>query len=224
MTFNSTGLRVDPIPFGMAVRCIVAMHYLRRRPPVSFAFGLFDKGMDLRGVVTLGTPPSRQMMTGACPSEPSAVIELNRLWVCDSMGRNTESWFVSRVLGAMPPRIVLSYADTARGHVGIIYRACNFFYAGWTDMERKTPRLDYVPATRSSTDLFGTTQSVPHSRDAFRGGFVERVRREPKVKYWTTTGSPKHRRDLRRLCAWPVLSWKDCPPPSVAISQEMCAV
>ena len=153
-------------------------------------------------MVTFGTPASRHLQVSACPTDPAAVTELNRLWVHDSEPANSESWFVSRALRKLPPRIVVSYADTAYGHQGYIYRALNFRYAGWTDMDRKTPRFDYVPL------------SGGHSRDAFRGGTTgERVRRKPKVRYWTVTGNRSERRALASKCAWPSLDWRELPPP-----------
>lgn len=195
-------MNVQAISKCEAIRLVVAHHYMHRRPPVSFAFGLIVDGKTL-GVITFGTPASRHMLVGACPSEPESVIELNRLWCCDSLPRNTESWFVSRALALLPARIVLSYADTAEGHMGHVYRAANFFYAGWTDMERKTARFDYV------------TPGM-HTRDAFRKGerrFTDKVRRKPKVRYWIVTGSRRDKRRLRRLCQWPEMDWKAVPPP-----------
>src|SRR3990170_1956216 len=175
---------------------------MHRKPVVSYALGLFD-GDGLVGVCTLGTPASRHLQMGACPSDPSKVIELNRLWVHDRMPKNTESWFVSRALKQLPPMIVVSYADTVQGHMGHMYRACNFRYAGWTDMERRTPRYDYVPEKEGA-----------HTRDAFRNGYARKVRRRPKVKYWTVTGNRSEQRSLTELSGWPSLDWKTLPPPT----------
>jgi hypothetical protein len=190
-------LAVQEIFAKEAQEIVVKHHYLHRRTNVSYAFGLFFEGR-LVGVCTFGCPPSRHLQMGACPSNPSLVIELNRLWVSDEMGRNSESWFISRALKMLPPRIVVSYADTKFGHIGYMYRASNFNYAGWTDMERKTPRYDYIAPGK-------------HTRDAFRNGKgakSKKVRRKPKHKYWTTTGNRKERRELANLCGWPRLSWK----------------
>lgn len=195
-------LSVAPIAAKTAAKVVIEHHYLHRRPSISYAYGLLSGG-DLVGVVTFGTPPSRHMQISACPTNPSDAIELNRLWVDDSQPRNTESWFVSRALKLVPPHIVVSYADTAHGHSGIVYRALNFRYAGWTDMDRKTPRFDYVPIEEGR-----------HSREAFRSGYKERRRRLPKVKYWTTTGTPTDRRVLAQRCGWPSLDWQEMPPPS----------
>jgi hypothetical protein len=194
-------LTVTPIAASVATEVVVARHYLHRRPPISYAFGLL-RGLDVLGVVSYGVPASRHLQIGACPSDPALVLELNRLWVDDELGTNTESWLVARTLHLLPPRIVVSYADPLAGHVGIIYRALNFRYAGWTDMDRKTPRFDYLPADPST-----------HTRDAFRNGYIAKRRRVAKVKYWITTGTPAERRRLAKLCGWPSLSWQEQPPP-----------
>lgn len=192
-------MNVELIQSRIAQEEVVKNHYLHRKTNIQHAFGLFDGGA-LVGVITFGTPASRHLQISACPSNPSLVIELNRLWVDDAMPRNTESWFIARALALLPPLIVVSYADTAHNHQGFVYRAANFNYAGWTDMERKTPRFDYVPTNGK------------HSRDAFRSKSFTRVRRRPKVKYWVVTGNARERRKLLKICGWPKLSWKELPP------------
>ena len=196
-----------------AAQLVVAKHYLHRRPPIIHAFGLYVHGR-LLGVVTYGTPASRHLQMGACPSDPSKVIELNRLWLDDALPTNSESWFVSRTLRMLPSRIVVSYADPLWGHFGYIYRALNFRYAGWTDMDRKTPRYDYIP-----------TDPTKHTRDAFRdgpglSGVAYRRRRVAKVKYWITTGTPAERRALVKLCGWPSMDWHISPPPAPSLVEE----
>lgn len=193
-------LAVRPMPSKDARELAEKRHYMHRKPQVSYAFGLYRDEAPI-GVVTFGTPASRHVQLSVCPSDPALVVELNRLWVADDMPTNTESWFVARALRALPPRLVVSYADTAFGHMGYVYRALNFRYAGWTDMERRTPRYDYVPV------------SGGHTRDAFRNGVKEKVRRKPKVKYWIPTGDRRDRRDLLGLCGWPSYDWRVLPPP-----------
>jgi hypothetical protein len=195
------GMRVERIESKLAARLVVDHHYLHRKPPISHAYGLYWRGK-IVGVVTYGTPASRHLQMSACPSDPSNVIELNRLWVHDKMPKNTESWFVSRTLSDLPAKIVVSYADTREQHYGYIYRALNFHYAGWTDMERKTPRYDYIPH-----------DPTQHTREAFRGGYSHRVRRKPKVKYWITTGNKSERRRLAKVSGWPIHDWHILPPP-----------
>lgn len=201
-TSERPAVEVVPIPSPEARAIVETEHYLHRKPMVSWAFAL-KEGDKILGVVTFGTPASRHLQMGACPSDPSLVTELNRLWVHDQMPKNTASWFVSRALRQLPSRIVVSYADTTWGHMGYVYRALNFRYAGWTDMERKTARYDYLPA-----------DPKVHTRDAFRHGYERKVRRKPKVKYWTVTGDRQERRTLAAACGWPSLDWRQIPPPT----------
>jgi len=201
-------LAVAPIAKRVAQDMVVANHYLHRRTGISYCYGLFDDE-ELVGVVTFGCPPSRHLQVSACKSDPSLVVELNRLWVDDRMPRNTESWFIARALRLMPPLIVVSYADTKFDHFGHMYRAANFFYAGYTDMERKTPRYDYIPWVEGK-----------HTRDAFRNGYAKRVRRLPKAKYWTVTGNRRDRKRLRALVTWPRLDWREVPTPGEITADE----
>jgi hypothetical protein len=203
------GLKVATLDSKIAAQLVVAQHYLHRRPSISFAYGLHAPGRGTVGVVTYGVPASRHLQKSACPTQPDLVVELNRLWVHDDMPKNTESWFVSRTLKMLPPLIVVSYADPLWGHIGYIYRALSFHYAGWTDMERKTPRFDYLPADPRT-----------HTRDAFRNGYVAKRRRVAKVKYWTATGTKSDKRRLTALAGWPMRDWHLMPPPVPELAVE----
>lgn len=188
---------VNEISTRDAVDYVVLHHYLHRRPPVSYSFGLFVNGV-VKGVITYGVPASRHLQKSACMTNPDKVIELNRLFASDELPRNTESWFISQTLKKLPPLIVVSYADTKQNHVGYVYRAAGWNYNGYTDMDRKTPRFDYTVPNK-------------HSRAAFRKNNtaeVIKVRRVPKYRYWTTTGNRRDRRQLSRMCTWACLDWK----------------
>ena len=191
-------LTVERIEFSLAAQTVIAHHYLHRRPPISHAFGLMH-GERLVGVLTFGSPASRHLQISASRNNPNLVMELNRLWLLDGLPKNTASWFVARAMKELPARIVVSYADTAHGHDGTVYRAMSWNYAGWTDMDQKKPRVDYIPLNGG------------HSRDAQRRGPCIRVPRAPKHRYWTTTGTPAERRFLAQTCTWPTLDWDSTP-------------
>lgn len=108
---------------------ILGIHYAKRWPSISYAYGLFDEE-ELVGVVTYGTPPSAPLKRGiAGDGFRHQVIELNRL--CLKYNRKNEA---SRLVGAslkfLPESIVVSFADTEQGHKGYVYQACNFLYCG----------------------------------------------------------------------------------------------
>ena len=174
-----------------ALQHILSDHYLQRKPPMQDTFE-WRRGERVLAVVTFGVPASRHMQIGACPDNPDLVVELNRLWIADDQPHGTASWLLAQCLSEMPPRIVLSYADTAAGHDGTVYRATNFHYAGWTDMDRKG-----------------------------KGAKSRKVRRKPKARYWTVTGNKRERASLRSACKWPVMCWKAEPVPRVHVQRKV---
>jgi len=99
---------VSSIPTALAAEIVIERHYLHRRPPISYAYGLRRGFGEPVAVVTYGIPASRQAQMSVCPTDPDLAIELNRLWIDDNEPRNTASWFVSRSLKLLPPRIVFS--------------------------------------------------------------------------------------------------------------------
>ena len=181
----ATELRIAPIPAKEVEPWLLARHYAKRMCSISYAFGAY-RGTVLVGVVTYGTPASPHLCRGVCGDQwTDKVLELNRL--CCETTRNVASTLVGRSLRLLPkPSVVVSYADTAQGHVGYIYQATNFIYTGQTDSDRKTPRGDRITG-------------VGHSRHDGRmnDGTVDKtigiVRRLPKHRYVFPCGTAKQR-------------------------------
>lgn len=86
---------------------------------------------DLKGVVCYGTPSSAPLRRGLAGVEnASNVVELTRLWVCDSVPRNGESFLIGRTVGKAGKEIVVSFAEIQQGYLGIVYQATNWIYTG----------------------------------------------------------------------------------------------
>lgn len=121
---------VRPIDRNDCAPFILGIHYAKRWPSVSYAFGLF-RGGELVGCVTYGTPPSSPLREGVAGKHNAArVLELNRLVLRDNL-KNEASILVGRSLRALPRgRFVVSFADTEQNHKGFVYQACNFRYFG----------------------------------------------------------------------------------------------
>ena len=120
---------VSPISNKEAEPWLLVRHYAKRKCPISYAFGAFTNN-ELIGIVTFGTPASSTLRQGIAGKEwMESVLELNRL--CCVSEKNTASTLVGRALRLLPkPSIIVSYADTAQGHVGYVYQATNFIYTG----------------------------------------------------------------------------------------------
>jgi len=121
---------VRVIPRELTKDFILNIHYAHRMPSISYSFGLYENE-ELVGVCTYGKPASSNLQNGVCGKEYSKnVWELNRL-VLKYNKQNEASFFISRTLKMLPrPMIIVSYADTAQNHEGIVYQATNFIYTG----------------------------------------------------------------------------------------------
>jgi hypothetical protein len=121
---------IRQIDYATAMDVVVREHYLHRKAPCSVAFGLF-LGDELKGVVCYGTPSSAPLRSGiAGPQHAKNVAELTRLWVCDSVPRNGESFLIGRTVGRAGKEIIVSFAEIEQGHVGTVYQATNWIYTG----------------------------------------------------------------------------------------------
>ena len=112
---------------------ILDIHYAKRMPSITYAFGLYFKN-ELVGIVCYGSPPSQSLCKGiAGDVYKSVVLELNRLVLKNNI-KNEASYLVGNSFKLLPkPSIIVSYADTSQNHTGYIYQATNFIYTGLSD-------------------------------------------------------------------------------------------
>lgn len=126
-----TEITVLPIEHTQTYQWLLKKHYAHSIPSISYAYGLYNSGQ-LVGIVTYGTPPSPPLRKGiAGAAYESIVLELNRLVLDEKTPKNSASMLVGRSIRLLPkPSIIVSYADTERGHIGYVYQATNFIYTG----------------------------------------------------------------------------------------------
>lgn len=187
---------VKPIKPHDAYPWLLEKHYARRLCPISYSFGVFYNDV-LRGVVTYGVPVSSSLRAGICGSEHSArVLELNRL-CCDNE-KNIAFMLVGRSLKMLPAKsIVVSYADTAQGHIGYVYQACNFIYTGLS-AKRTDWKIKGMERLHGSTvaDMSrGQENRAKYMRDRFGDSFYLQDRPR-KHRYIYFTGSRSDKRIL----------------------------
>jgi len=130
--------KVKYIDYGTAADFLLLRHYSGRIPVISYAFGWYVDN-ELAAVCTFGKPASNSLCTGICGKEYAGrVFELNRLCRLEYL-KEPLSYFVSACLRRLSGDnlIIVSYSDTAMGHHGYLYQACNFLYTGATK-----PRTD----------------------------------------------------------------------------------
>lgn len=119
-----------------AIRPIIAKYHYSKTFPDStlfcFAGYLNHK---IAGVITFGMGAGKSQYTALIPDiKQGEYCELTRLWSPDGMPKNTESKLISLAIKMLPPKIklIVSFADPSRNHIGTIYQATNFYYCGFS--------------------------------------------------------------------------------------------
>jgi hypothetical protein len=204
-TSSLQNYQVRPIEYAAAIEKIVNFHYLKRKCPISFAFGLFN-GIETNpvGVITYGVPPSSTLLKGICgPDEAHNVFELNRLWISDLVPRNGESFLIGHSIKKVNREIIVSYADTSQGHIGYVYQASNFYYTGLS-AKFTDPKVKGLENQHHATFANGLTnrQVIEKYGDA-----VSWIQRPRKHRYIYFNASTKRRKELLAKLRYKVIAY-----------------
>ena len=184
-----TAYRVEEITYNDTKPFILNIHYAKRMPSISYAYGLFLIN-ELVGIVSYGSPASPSLCVGiAGLNNKSNVLELNRL-VLKYNKKNEASMLVGKSLQLLPkPKIIVSYADTNQDHVGFIYQATNFYFTG---------------TSKPRTDMAG--KNGKHSRHHL-GDKTKRIFRSAKHRYVFIIGNKKEKKSLLKQLKYPILKY-----------------
>jgi len=172
---------------------LLGIHYARRIPNITDAFGLFVDG-ELIGVVTYGIPASPSLCVGLAGEENQYnVKELNRLVIRPEFSGkdNYASYLVSHSLKMLGnDTFVVSYADTAWTHIGYVYQATNFLYTG---------------KTKERTDIYtGEGKHSRHYTDEERDS-GQRQWRSAKHRYVYLVGDKRTRKRMLSELKYPII-------------------
>jgi len=192
--FSDKQKYVRRIGYHEAKPFIESIHYSRKLPNVTDAFGLFVDG-ELAGVVTYGIPASHPLCIGLAGEKNARMVrELNRLAILPKYSggvHNYASYLVSHSLKQLPNgTFVVSYADTAWTHVGYVYQACNFLYTG-------------LSARR--VDTFQPGGLHPRAYDKNNHSELYQTR-SPKHRYVYLVGNKSTRRRMMSELKYPIVT------------------
>lgn len=207
---------IERISYQMAMDHVIAFHYLHRRAPCTFAFGLFEIAtQQCVGVVIYGVSASSTLLKGICgPDEASNVYELTRLWVDDSVPKNGESFLIGNTIKLLDREIVVSFADSSQDHLGIVYQATNFIYTGLS-AKFKDPKVQGLEHQHHATYAHGMTNAEVREAYGDRVYWVERPR---KHRYIYINAKPRRKKELLAKLRYKVLPY----PKAVDNSVESC--
>lgn len=198
---------ISKIDYKFATEIIIKNHYLHRKAPCSYAFGLFKKDdifdTSIKGVIIYGTPSSAPLRRGIAGDEhKNNVIELTRLWVDDSVPKNGESFLIGNTLKLIEKEIVVSYAEIAQGHIGTIYQATNWLYTGLS-AKRTNWNVDGINIhNQSLTDKYNSKEIKELFGDKF--SLEERPR---KHRYVYLRGNKWRKQELLKSLKYEILPY-----------------
>jgi hypothetical protein len=194
---------IQPISNALAMSVVIREHYLHRRAPCSFAFGLFLRE-ELKGVICYGTPSSATLRKGlAGPENISNVIELTRLWVSDDVPKNGESFLIGNTVRKVDKEFVVSFAEIQQGHLGIVYQATNWIYTG---LSAKRTNWHVDGDTRHSQSLADEYRTVAELRERFGDQFTL-VPRPRKHRYVFFNANRRRRKEMLKELRYPILPY-----------------
>lgn len=139
---RATDWQVQSVPtHGEVIRFLRDYHYAQGGPNTStYRHGMYRHDPSMRPFVgelvgvALWIPPTKAagVSVAGQPIGWQGVLSLSRLAVAPEVGTNGASFLLGRSMRLIDRNrwpILLTYADTGRGHTGAIYRATN-----WTDL------------------------------------------------------------------------------------------
>ena len=200
--------RKEYLPF------MLNIHYAKRSPSVSYAYGLF-LGNKLEGIVSFGTPPSSTLRSGIAGDKfIFDVLELNRL-VLQHNNKNDSSWLIANSLKLLPKnKIIVSYADTKQNHIGYVYQASNFLYTGLS-AKRSDWRIrgkEHLHSQSIGDEFRGQPNRSKLIRDKYGDAFYS-VPRPRKHRYVYITGSKTYKKEVLKNLRYKIKKYpknKEC--------------
>lgn len=202
-TSDFSGAEFRAVNYLTASKIVTESHYLGAPGSSVHCFGMYLDN-EISGVITYGTIPGPNA-AGICGKEWAPnVLELTRLFLYDWAGQNAESTFIAasfRLLASVADRmgglILISYADTAAGHIGTVYQSTNWLYTGVSMSSKVVLPNGEVVHSRVASD----------SRKNKSSAGMERVEGSAKHRYIQFLGDKRQRRLLRKSLKWPVLPY-----------------
>jgi len=128
-------MTVSPISIVDAKRMVVKNHYMHTAPQdARMAYGIFYNEKCC-GCMVLGyAPTTGKKVSKWCNNiKKPQYIELQRTWISDELGHNTESWMMAQVMRSLKKAgiwIVLTHSGGCKDDVGFIFQASGWLYFG----------------------------------------------------------------------------------------------
>lgn len=129
------------------IQPFIIRHYLGKWPKdIEKIYGILHvkpEGKELVGTIVYGFPRVQAIKMLEPEAFPGQVLEIKRLYVIDELNTpNVESFVIAKSLKMIKQefpnvKVVVTFADDAEGHKGVVYQATNAIYLGKTGTKHK---------------------------------------------------------------------------------------
>ena len=181
-----TDFTIEPVERKVIQSFVHKWHYSHSTNGVqqTQCFALFN-GEKLIGAMMYALPSMKSTAAKYNPDNPLRCWELRRLCCIDDTPTNTESYFIGQTMRWLKKntkyRVIVSFADTAQGHEGTIYKATNFKHKGMTAGAKAL----FVDGERLHQRML--TKKCPKGDEIRR-----RIKSGDDESIWTEQLPPKH--------------------------------
>jgi hypothetical protein len=178
----------------------VSKKHYSKRPSIFWAgFGLIENNMVV-GVVVYGQP-SPSVQKYAFQNRSFRFYELSRL-VIQTKTKNAASFLIGQSLSRLEkPSAVISYADEAMSHCGIVYQATNWIYTGRVKGHDKTYIVDGVPTHPMSLTSKGITNLAQWAKSKN----IATIDASFKNRYFFLNGTKRQKQKMLESLRYPVV-------------------
>jgi hypothetical protein len=192
---------VKRIDKSLADSVVSNKHYSKRLGIFWEGFGLFQEDK-LIGVCCFGQP-SAPIQKHAFKDRNFRLYELTRLVVDDGL-QNAASFLISQSIKMLKERFcaIISYADSAHGHSGIVYQATNWIYTGATVSHDNLYLVNGVPThPMTLRDKLGITKPAVWAKE----NNITKIKPLPKHRYFFFVGSKKQKKQMKNSLSYPTI-------------------
>lgn len=199
-----------PVNYQTAAKMVEEFHYAHRVPSIVLAIGMYVDDV-LAGVCCYGVPANSNLMDLCGTENRNKVLELNRLFIHEWAGHNSESWLIGQSFKWLEKtrkdiQVLVSYADTAQNHQGMIYRATNWLYTGMN--EPGGSQNIYINGVKhSKKDIYNQFGTCDFNYIVGLYPDATQEERSNKHRYVMFLGDKRTKQALRKALKYPVLPY-----------------
>lgn len=156
-------------------------HYAKAIPNVGLAYNVFNNEEEWCGVICFGIGATNNIGKPYKLSQ-GQIIELVRMALNGKQESTTKAMSIAiRLVKKDAPNVkmIVSYADSEQGHLGVIYQATNWYYTGFS-IDTNLIVNGKREHRRTLGSRFGTCSAEAIRKKGYK---VEILKTKPKYKY-----------------------------------------